>query len=88
MDLSKVIGALEGIAALVVQVAPLGGVAGPQGALIGKLVGAGAQFAEEALKHAQDASTVASASDLATIEALTATIQAENDGLAAQIDAS
>ena len=87
MDFRKIIAVLEKAAEFVQEAAPLAAGLGPQSAIIGKLAGTAAQFSSEALAHANDAATVISATDLAIIQALAATIQAENDKLAAQIDA-
>ena len=88
MDWSKIIAAAEKVVGVVEQLAPLAAVAGPEGAIIGKLVGVGAQAANDALANAQDEAAVISATDLASVRTIQTRIQAVNDALGAQIDAS
>lgn len=88
MNFADIVSALQMGVAYAEQLAPLAGLAGPQGAAIGKIVGSVAQLAEAALAHAQDAANLVSANDLATVRALQARIQAANDLLGAQVDQS
>lgn len=88
MDWSAIIAAAEKVAGVVEELAPLGAVAGPEGAVIGKLVGGVAQAASDALANATDEAAVISAKDLASVQAIQAKIEAANDLLGQQIDAS
>jgi len=88
MDWSKIIAALEGGADLIEKIAPLAGLAGPVGVTAGAVATGVAEFAKTVAADVAGAEQVAGAQDLATITALTATIAAKNDALAAQIAAS
>jgi hypothetical protein len=81
MDWSKIIPALESLAKIAEEVAPL---AGPAGAA----VSAGAAIAGELLGEAQAAGDVLSSSDLAKIQAATDSLLAVDVANGAKIDAS
>ena len=76
------------VASVVAKLAPYASVAGPVGATAGGIISAAAGFAAAALTALENEQAVVSASDLASIHASAAKIQAANDTLAGKIAGS
>jgi hypothetical protein len=76
---------VAGIANIVKEFAPAAAIAGPEGAIIGGLIGQAAGLVSTVATQAEAAGPVLASNDLATIQAANVSIQAVNDGLATKI---
>lgn len=74
--------------ALVSALAPLAGLAGPAGVAAGAAIGAVADAAAKIVKAVESDATIIAGGDPTTIRALQAQIQAQNDQLSSEVDAS
>lgn len=88
MNWSSIETALSDVAAVVEKLAPLASAIPGVGTAAAGIIGAGATFASEALTALENEQAVISATDLASIQASAAKIQAANDTLAATIAGS
>lgn len=88
ITLAQVEAALNQGLTLISQLAPLASLGGPAAGAIGVTVGAIAGAAEKIVAQVENDATVIAGGDPTAIRALQAQIQAENDKLAAQVDAS
>ncbi len=88
IDWTKIANVAEQTAAIVEELAPLAAAAGPQGAVIGKLISQGAAYVASALDAATQAGTVIATGDLATITGADEQIRLQNIALAEEIAAT
>jgi hypothetical protein len=82
---SAVAAGVAGVAGIVKELAPAAAIAGPEGALIGGIIGQAAGFVSSVATQAEAAGPVLASNDLATIQQANLTIQQANDALAAKI---
>jgi hypothetical protein len=85
IDWTKVAAGVAGVADIVKELAPAAAIAGPEGALIGGIVGQAAGFVSSVATQAEAAGSVLSSTDLAAIQTANTQIQAANDSVARQI---
>ncbi len=88
ITLAQVEAALTQGLTLISQLAPLAALGGPAAGAIGVTVGAIAGAAAKIVTQVENDATIIAGGDLTQIKALQAQIQAQNDQLATQIDAS
>lgn len=82
---TKVAAGVAGVADIVKEFAPAAAIAGPEGAIIGGLIGQAAGLVSAVATQAEAAGPVLASNDLAVIQAANVSIQQTNDALAAKI---
>ena len=88
INLGQIENALEKGLELVQQLAPLAALGGPAAAAIGTTVSSVAATAQAVVQAVEADATIIASGDTARIKALQTQLQAENDALDSQLDAS